>query len=86
VQSILQLNYSEYEVIVINNGSWDGGTLVELRRVFALVAFPEAYWERIEVGHRRLNSIWHLWDLLRWLAGAKGQWGELRRTASSHRP
>jgi biofilm PGA synthesis N-glycosyltransferase PgaC len=28
VQSMLQLNYPEYEVIVINEGSWDG-TLVE---------------------------------------------------------
>ena len=39
--------------------------------MFARVAFSEAYWERIEVRHRQLNSIWGLWDLLRWLAGAK---------------
>ena len=80
---MLQLNYSEYEVIVINEGSWDG-TLVELRRVFALVAFAAAYWECIEVRHRQLNSIWRRWNLLCWLAGAKGHWGEMRRTARSH--
>jgi cellulose synthase/poly-beta-1,6-N-acetylglucosamine synthase-like glycosyltransferase len=84
VQSMAELNYPGYEVIVINIGPWDG-TPVELRRVFALVAFPEAYWERIEARHRQLNSIRRLWNLLRWLAGAKGQGREIRRTASSHR-
>ena len=64
VQSMLQLNYPEYEVIVINDGFWDG-TLVELRRVFAPMAFAEAYWKRIEVRHRQLNSIWRLWGVLR---------------------
>ncbi len=46
VRSMLQLNYPDYEVIVINDGSKDG-TMEALRREFALVPFPEAYWKRI---------------------------------------
>ncbi len=46
VRSMLQLNYAEYEVVVINDGSRDG-TLAALQREFALVPFPEAYWQRI---------------------------------------
>ncbi|MDP2238947.1 MAG: glycosyltransferase [Burkholderiales bacterium] len=47
VRSMLQMNYPDYEVIVINDGSKDG-TMEALRREFALVPFPEAYWKRIE--------------------------------------
>ena len=46
VRSMLQLNYAEYEVVVINDGSRDD-TLAALKREFALVPFPEAYWERV---------------------------------------
>ena len=36
-------------------------------------------------GYLQLISIGRLWGLLHWLAGAKGRWGEMRRTASSLR-
>ena len=41
VRSMLQLTYSEFEIIVINDGSKDG-TLEVLQREFALQPFPEA--------------------------------------------
>jgi cellulose synthase/poly-beta-1,6-N-acetylglucosamine synthase-like glycosyltransferase len=34
------------------------------------------------LGYRQLNSSWRLWGLLRWMAGAKGGWGQMKRTAS----
>jgi len=46
VRSMLQLNYPDYEIIVINDGSKDG-TMAALHRDFALVPFPEAYWQRV---------------------------------------
>ena len=48
VRSMLQLDYPQLEVIVINDGSRDG-TLQALEREFALVPHPEAYWRRLEV-------------------------------------
>jgi len=47
VRSMLQLNYPDYEVVVINDGSKDG-TMEALRREFALVPFPEAGWQRLQ--------------------------------------
>lgn len=46
VRSMLQLTYSEYEVVVINDGSKDN-TLDVLRREFGLLPFPEAYRRQI---------------------------------------
>lgn len=66
VHSLLQLNYSEYEVIVINDGSMDG-TLEVLKREFALLPFPEVCQARLKtravravyrsVAHPRLRVI-----------------------------
>jgi cellulose synthase/poly-beta-1,6-N-acetylglucosamine synthase-like glycosyltransferase len=42
IRSLLQLKYSEYEIIVVSDGSTDG-TIDVLRREFALKPFPEAY-------------------------------------------
>lgn len=47
VRSILQLEYLEYEVIVVNDGAKDD-TLNVLKREFELFRFPEAYWRRID--------------------------------------
>jgi len=46
VRSLLQLQYSDYEVLVINDGSTDR-TLEALIREFSLVLFPEAYRDRL---------------------------------------
>lgn len=46
VRSMLQLEYPEYEVVVINDGSRDS-TLARLIEEFALQPFPEAYWRRL---------------------------------------
>ena len=52
LRSLLQLNYSQFEVIAINDGSKDD-TFAVLQREFALIPFPEAYRIRIPVKHVR---------------------------------
>ena len=46
VRSLLQLDYPEFEVVVVNDGSRDA-TLARLAEAFDLEPFPEAYWERV---------------------------------------
>jgi cellulose synthase/poly-beta-1,6-N-acetylglucosamine synthase-like glycosyltransferase len=55
VQSLLQLNYSEFELVIANDGSKDD-TLEVLKREFGLVLFPEAY--RIESKPHRVRGIY----------------------------
>ncbi len=47
IRSLLQLNYPEYEIIVINDGSKDK-TLEVLIQEFSLAPFPEAYRVRLQ--------------------------------------
>jgi cellulose synthase/poly-beta-1,6-N-acetylglucosamine synthase-like glycosyltransferase len=47
VHSLLGLEYPEFEIVVINDGSTDN-TLAEVIAAFGMVDFPEAYRRRIE--------------------------------------
>lgn len=46
IHSLLQLDYPEFEIVIINDGSRDG-TFSELIRHFDFVPNAEAYWRRI---------------------------------------
>jgi cellulose synthase/poly-beta-1,6-N-acetylglucosamine synthase-like glycosyltransferase len=48
IQSMLQLRYADYEVLVVNDGSKDG-TLAELIKAFDLIPFPQSYNVRLKV-------------------------------------
>jgi cellulose synthase/poly-beta-1,6-N-acetylglucosamine synthase-like glycosyltransferase len=56
VQALLQLEYPEYEVIVVSDGSTDG-TLATLQEAFDLEAFPEAMWRRLP--SREVRTVFH---------------------------
>lgn len=47
VQALLQIDYPEYEIIIINDGSSDK-TLDVLQQAFELTRFPEAYRDRLQ--------------------------------------
>jgi cellulose synthase/poly-beta-1,6-N-acetylglucosamine synthase-like glycosyltransferase len=55
VNSILQLTYSEFEVIVINDGSKDA-TLQVLKDAFGLIPFPEAH--RVQIQTQEIFGIY----------------------------
>src|SRR5262245_60506340 len=61
--------------------TWDG-TLIDLRSVLVPVTFPETYRERIEVRHRKMNSLSRQLDWLCWSRVPRAGRGEMRRTAS----
>ncbi len=56
IRSLLQLNYSEYEIIVVNDGSKDG-TIDVLRDQFELRPFPEAYHHQLPT--KPIRAIYH---------------------------
>lgn len=56
VQAALALDYPEFEVVVVNDGSRDT-TLQLLLGAFGLEGFPEVYWRRI--GVKPIRTIYH---------------------------
>ena len=55
IQALLQLNYPEYEIIIINDGSSDE-TLATIIDYFELTPFPEAYRQRLET--KKVNEFY----------------------------
>ncbi len=56
IRSLLQLSYSEYEIVVINDGSKDA-TIDVLRQEFELFPFPEAYHTQLPTAE--IRAIYH---------------------------
>ncbi|MGD8570395.1 MAG: glycosyltransferase [Gammaproteobacteria bacterium] len=55
VRALMQLDYPEFEVIVINDGSSDD-TLAVLEQAFNLHEFPEAF--RVRIGTQPVNKVY----------------------------
>ena len=55
IRSLLQLSYSEYEIVVVNDGSKDG-TIDVLRKEFDLFPLPEAYNTQLPTAESRTIS------------------------------
>ncbi len=55
IRSLLQLDYSEFEILIVNDGSTDR-TLAVLREEFRLVPFPEAF--RLRVPHAPVCAVY----------------------------
>jgi cellulose synthase/poly-beta-1,6-N-acetylglucosamine synthase-like glycosyltransferase len=56
IRSLLQLSYSEYEIVVVNDGSQDA-TIDVLRKEFDLFPFPEAY--NTQLPTAPIRAIYH---------------------------
>ncbi|MCS6289496.1 MAG: glycosyltransferase family 2 protein [Nitrospira sp.] len=56
IRSLLQLSYSEYEIVVINDGSKDA-TIEVLRKEFELFPFPEPY--NTQLPTAEIRAIYH---------------------------
>jgi len=56
VRSLLQVSYSEFEIVVVNDGSRDR-TLEVLIREFSLVPVPEAF--RIRLATKPVRAVYH---------------------------
>ena len=56
IRSLLQLSYSEYEIVVVNDGSKDA-TIEVLRKEFGLFPFPEAYHTQLPTAE--IRGIYH---------------------------
>lgn len=55
VRALLQLDYPEFEIVVVNDGSADA-TLAALQEAFDLEPFPEVYWRRLAT--REIRAIY----------------------------
>lgn len=56
IQSLSNLDYPEYEIIIINDGSTDR-TLDILKETYNLIEFPEAY--RVRIPSQTVHNIYH---------------------------